>query len=204
MANFAAIHSVGESLVSYLRHAYLALPAEQKALIPGVQGFSLLSSKEMGSNPNAATEPPRPSLSLYLYRVTVNEHLRNQPHAQGPVDTPPPLALDLHYLLTVWAEEARDEHRLMGWAMHRLHTHQVLSASDLNADGGWGPEDTIQLIPAELSNEDLMRVWDALQRPYTLSSSFIARVVRLEVEPSTASGKPVVARRLGFEQRRGA
>ncbi|NTX67251.1 DUF4255 domain-containing protein [Myxococcus sp. CA051A] len=199
MANLFAIHSIGESLVSYFRHAYESLPAEQRAKLPNVQAFNLFSSKEMGGGPNA-TEPVRPALTLYLYRVTMNEHLRNQPATGGSASTHPPLALDLHYLLTVWAEDAKDEHRLLGWAMNLLHTHQTLSASDLNEDGGWGPGEMVQLIPAELSNEDLMRIWDTFQRPYTLSVSYIARVIRIDVAEGLAA-KPVVARRLSYGER---
>lgn len=197
MANLFAIHSIGESLVSYLRHAYQALPPEQRDKLPQVQGFSLVSSKEMGGG-QGAPEPTRPALTLYLYRVTMNEHLRNQPYTGGTAEAPPPLALDLHYLLTVWAEDAKDEHRLLGWAMHLLHTHQTLSASDLNEDGGWGPGEMVQLVPTELSNEDMMRIWDAFQRPYTLSASYSARVVRLKDSTDTPGSRPVVARRLSF------
>lgn len=199
MANLFAIHSIGESLISYFRHAYQTLPEALKDQLPKVQGFSLLSSKEMGGGPGAA-DLPRPGLSLYLYRVTMNEHLRNQPLSGGPSAVLSPLSVDLHYLLTVWADDAKDEHRLLGWAMHLLHTHQTLSASDLNEDGDWSPEELIQLIPAELSNEDLMRVWHALQRPYSLSASYIARVVRIAV-PEAPDGKPVVSRRLSLSDR---
>ncbi|MCP3100759.1 DUF4255 domain-containing protein [Myxococcus sp. K15C18031901] len=199
MANLFAIHSIGESLVSYLRHAYEALPAEQRAKLPNVQAFELFSSKEMGGGPNA-TEPTRPALTLYLYRVTMNEHLRNQPVTGASASARPPLALDLHYLLTVWAEDAKDEHRLLGWAMNLLHTHQTLSASDLNEDGGWRPGEMVQLIPAELSNEDLMRIWDTFQRPYTLSVSYIARVIRIDATDDSVA-KAVVARRLSFGDR---
>jgi hypothetical protein len=200
VANLFAIHSIGESLVSYLRHAFQTLPQELKDQLPQAPGFTLLSSKEMGGG-QGSTDPGRPGLTLYLYRVTMNEHLRNQPYAGGASDTPPPLALDLHYLLTVWADDSKDEHRMLGWAMHHLHTHQTLSASDLNEDGAWSPAETIQLIPAELSNEDLMRIWDTLQRPYTLSASYIARVIRIDVAPNHPSGKPVVARRLSLSDR---
>jgi hypothetical protein len=197
VASFLAIHSIGESLVSYIRHAYQTLPSDLKDTLPQIQTLSLISSKEMGATP-ANTEPERPALTLYLYRVTMNEHLRNQPVPGSASDGPPPLALDLHYLLTAWGDNSRDEHRLLGWVMHLLHTHQTLSASDLNEDGGWEPGEMIQLIPAELSNEDLMRIWDALQRPYSLSVSYIARVVRIDVPPAGPSGRPVVAKRLTF------
>lgn len=200
MANLLAIHSIGESLVSYFTKAYQALSDEQqdKLDLSAKPFFTLLSSKELGGGANSA-EPTqsRPALTLYLYRVTMNEHLRNQPYTGVPSDAPPPLALDLHYLMTVWADNAKDEHRLLTWAMHLLHTHQTLSASDLNDDGGWGPGEMIQLIPAELSNEDLMRIWDAFQRPYALSASYIARVVRIAPDESP-TGKPVVSRRISI------
>jgi hypothetical protein len=199
VANLFAIHSIGESLVAYFNHAYSTLTSKQQEQVAANARFLLLSSKDMGKETDAADSISRPALTLYLYRVTMNEHLRNQPPLSNPLGVPPPLALDLHYLLTVWADNAKDEHRLLTWAMHQLHTHQTLSASNLTEDGGWSPGDMIQLIPSELSNEDLMRIWDALQRPYSLSASYIARVVRIDVAPGE-TGKPVVARRLSFTQ----
>ncbi|QRN93093.1 DUF4255 domain-containing protein [Archangium violaceum] len=203
MANLLAIHSIGESLVSYFTtayRAYQALPPDQRVdldLSANPQ-FALVSSKELGGG-SESVDPvqSRPALTLYLYRVTMNEHLRNQHYTGLASDAPPPLSLDLHYLLTVWADNAKDEHRLFTWAMHVLHNHQTLSASDLNDDGGWQPEELIQLIPAELSNEDLMRIWDTFQRPYALSASYIARVVQIEPELGQ-TGKPVVARRISL------
>ena len=130
MANLLAIHSIGESLVSYFGHAYQALPREQKdELLSGSDPvFSLLSSKEMGGGPTS-TDPTtsRPALTLYLYRVTMNEHLRNQPYTGGSSDEPPPLALDLHYLLTAYGAEELHAEILLGYGMQLLHETPVLT-----------------------------------------------------------------------------
>ncbi len=187
MANYLAVYSVGSSLITYLQNAYTAARTADTSM-PACS-FALLSSGELQKeNPSTAT------LSLYLYRVTMNEYLRNAPR-DPTTGAPPPLALDLHYLLNVWSDQAVVEHAVLGWAMRELYQHETLSPSDLTADGGWEPADLIQVIPAELSTEDLMRVWDAITLPYRLSVSYIARVVRIDVDGPAVPPRPVVVRR---------
>lgn len=204
MASFYAIHSVADSLASYLRYAYQADQAkpEHSALLPSCD-FAVMSSGEMGDVGEGEDAPVKPRVSLYMYRATVNEHLRNQPLGARPSDAPPPLALDLHFLLTVWSDKVEDELRIMGWTMLKLHTHQILGASDLTEEGKFGPDEVIHVIPAELSNEDLMRIWDAIRRPYCLSASYIARVVRLEDLGTYDPAKPVLARRFEVQGKGG-
>jgi hypothetical protein len=190
MADFRAIKSVGDSLVSYLKGTY-----------PTVNDFpsctpSLISSGELADE-NSVVEP---ALTLYLYRIGVNEHLRNRGPVHGPSDARAPLSLDLHYLLTVWAKTPDDEQLLMGWALRQLHALPVLDASSLSADGGWDPGDVVHLIPTEISHEDMMRIWDALTPAYRLSFPYIARVVRIDAEiPEVAH--PVMESRLVFTDR---
>ena len=187
MADFHAIHSVGSSVLTYLRNAY---PND----LPACE-FVLLSSGELDEERDLGT-----ALSLYLYRIGVNEHLRNRGPAHGPSDARGPLALDLHFLLTVWAKSATEEQVILGWALRQLHTIPVLDTSSLSADGGWDPGDIIHLIPAEISNEDMMRIWDAVTPSYRLSFPYIARVVRIDPERQE-DARPVVATRLAFTDR---
>jgi hypothetical protein len=139
-----------------------------------------------------------PAVTLYLYRVTMNPHVRNTSHVNAGHQVTQPLSVDLHYLLTVWADTAEAEHTILGWVIREMYQHQTLSKSDLTAEGGWSAGDLVQLIPSELSNEDLMRIWDALDPGYRLSVSYIARVVRIDpdVQPDV---RPVVARRIDIE-----
>ena len=98
-------------------------------------------------------------------------------------------------LLTIWADNALAEQTILGWVVRELYSHQALSQSDLTPAGGWNADDVIQVIPGEISNEDMMRIWDALEPPFHLSLSYIARVVRIDPDV-LAPSLPVVARRL--------
>lgn len=184
MANLFAIHSVGASLVAYLRNSY---PGELRDEHPC--DFRLLSSGELAGLDDVPT-----TVSLYLYRVTINEHLRVQRDPSVPGAAVPPLALDLHLLLTVWADDPVAEHAICAWVMRELHTHPIMDVSSLSPDGGWRADEVVQIIPAELSNEDMMRIWDALSPPYHLSLSYTARVVRIDPLVD-AEHPPVVATR---------
>ncbi len=169
MANHAAIRSVGNSIVGFLESRY---PPEIR--IDYEASFKLLSSGELASDPELTT-----ALSLYLYRISVSEHLRNvRPRGERSS----PLALDLHYLLTAWASSADAEQTLMAWAMRTLHDFPILDSSTLPTDGGWANDEVLHIAPEELSHEDMMRVWDAVAPTYRLSYSYVVRVVLVDSE----------------------
>jgi hypothetical protein len=189
MANVRAIYSVGNSIVTYLRNAY---PEPLRVQQPCT--FSVLTGAELEDVPNQGT-----TLSLLLYRVTMDQHLRNLGQATDVGERDAPLSVDLHYLMTVWADSASIEQSILAWAMYELHTRPVLDASSLTPEAGWGRGDVVQIIPAELSNEDIMRSWDALEPSYRLSVSYIARVVRIELD-RPSRGRAVVAKRFQWQQ----
>lgn len=185
MTSIAAIHSVGNSLVAYLRNTWSAelqeeLPCE----------FGLFSSGKLATMTDAPT--PSTSLTLFLHRVTFNEHLRNSPRPTDPSGQVRPMSLDLHYLMSVWSDSAEHEQTVLAWAMQQLYLKPALQAASLSPEAGWGPDDYIQITPAELSNEDIMRIWDALAPSYRISIPYIVRCVRIDQPETTA--RPVVAR----------
>jgi hypothetical protein len=188
VANHLAVVSVGDSLVTYLQNAY---PQDLRVQFPC--NFQLVSSNEI----NTQSHDFGTAVTLYLHRVTMDPHLRNSVVRTGLHRELVPLSLDLHYLLTIWADKALAEQTILGWVMRELYTHEALSQSDLTPAGSWKPDDIIQVVPGEISNEDMMRIWDALDPPYHLSLSYIARVVR--IDPAAAiTGLPVVARRFDY------
>lgn len=189
MANLFAIHSVGSSLITYLDHAYEPFRNERPCM------FRLLSSGELAE----LDQPEDTMLSLFLHRVTVNEHLRNASQLSGVNYRNTPLALDLHYLMTVWSEVAATEHFILAWAMRELHQHQLLDTSSLSQDAQWSADEVVQLIPADLSNEDIMRIWDSLKPNYRLSVAYVARVIRLTPD-EVEDARPVVATRFGWAE----
>ncbi len=190
MANIFAIHSVSASLMTYLRNAY---PEPLRTDHPC--DFRVISSGEIEEPENIGT-----AVTLYLYRVTIDEHLRNLPAHHRPHNQALPLSLNLHYLLAIWADSALAEHTLMAWVMSELNQHSILDSATLSPEAGWRPDDQVHIVPVELSTEDLMRIWDTLLPNYRLSVSYIARVVRIDPAFQPES-KPVVATRYIYDEK---
>ena len=189
VANIHSVHSVGNSIVQYLDSVY---PAELRALYPC--SFQMIASNQLEGEVDFGT-----SLTLYLYRIVINEHLRNQVTTGQPTGSRPPLSVDLHFMVSVWADSAAAEQTISAWVMQQLNEHPMLDASSLTPEGGWATGDYVQIVPAELTNEDLMRIWDALEPHYRLSTSYIARTVRVDATPEPLD-KPVVTTRFGYRQ----
>ncbi|TPW17770.1 MAG: hypothetical protein FD130_529, partial [Halothiobacillaceae bacterium] len=83
MANIKSIHSVCNSVVQFLHNAYEAAPVPFGAPGSTLQdeypcNFRVLASGELKASTDFGT-----LLSLYLYRVMVNEHVRGQPARMG-------------------------------------------------------------------------------------------------------------------------
>ena len=192
MANVFAVHSVGSSLANYLTTSY---PEPLRTDHPCI--FRVMASGELDT---LDPEDLGTALTFILYRVTINEHLRNSRVFDDQLRNSIPLSLDLHYLMVVWANSALAEHTILAWAMRQLHQHPLLDTSYLTPEAGWSTGDVVQIVPEELSTDDLMTIWDALSRAYRLSVSYTARVVRIETEPIEEAG-PVVATRFSYTDR---
>lgn len=185
MSNVLAIHSVGQSLMTFLQNAY---PQELKTSIHTCE-FKQISSGELDKQASFET-----AVTLLLYRITMNEHLRNLQRRNDLGGEQFPLSVDLHYLLTVWGDTPLVEQGILAWVMQQLNQRPLLDLSALSPEADWSPADYVQVIPAELSTEDMMRIWDALEPPYRLSVSYVARVVRIDAE-RTADTRRVLATR---------
>ena len=189
MANIQAIHSVGASIATFLRNTYPASVGPQA--MPSWD-FALLSSGELAGTIDESTR-----ITLYLYRVTVNEHNRQQRPGLMSPQQQAPLGLDLHFLLTAWAGTAQDELLPFAWALRQLYLHPILDASSLSPEAAWSPEEVIQIIPSGLPVGDMVRIWAALAPPYRLPVSYVARLERIDPDRMVEAG-PVVATRFGY------
>ena len=190
MANVWAVHSVGNSIVTFLRNSY---PQEIGGVAMPACAFELFSGGQIAGEIDEVTR-----ITLYLYRITVNEHTRQSRRPGALTDRSTALSVDLHYLLSAWAANSLDEQVPLAWAMRQLHQVPVLDLANLSPEAGWGADEVVQILPVDLSTEDLMRVWDALEPSYRLSTSYLARVVRIDPDVDTELFAPVVARRLTF------
>jgi hypothetical protein len=160
-----------------------------------------------------------PSLNLFLWRVSRNSGWANAAlpafDSNGHRLTNTPLALDLHYLLTAYGVADFQAEILLGYAMHLLHERpvldrpairraldpsplgptilppafQALTASDL-AD----QVDAITITDESLDNEEMSRVWTAIQAHYRPTTAYVVTVVLIEARKPTRDALPVLKR----------
>jgi hypothetical protein len=186
MANILALHSVGNSIVTYLRNSY---PQQVGGIAMPACSFELISCSQLASNADDATR-----ITLLLYRVNVNEHVRQTRAAARASDGPAPLPLDLHYMVTAWGATSLDEQLTFAWALRQLHEHPVLDASALSPEAGWARDEVVQIVPAELTTEDMMRVGRV--RSVVSAVVDLWRLVRLD--PTNRSSRVGWSRQLAF------
>lgn len=131
------------------------------------------------SNPTETAQQPSNRLSLWLYQVTENEYLKNQPvgRANGAnTIRPAPMAVDLHYLVTPFAPSGELDHLLLGKTIQVLYD----SATTLLRIPADNIAEELRIIFARLTLEELTRVWEALQEAYRLSVGYKVRVSEVE------------------------
>jgi len=186
MAGFTGIAAVGKSIERLLARAFLERPP-----VPGRPSKAALIRTEDLADTLIKDLVGDYGLSILLYRVDFNKTMRAAWSAVGQADGKGHLALDLHYLLTPWADNAEHQHMIIGRAMQTLERTAVLSGPLLfepslpaTAEYAGEPQaaatDNVQIVLEEISTEALMRTFDSLPSDYRLSVPYVARVVRID------------------------
>jgi hypothetical protein len=168
------------------------------------------------------TENGTTQLNLFLYQVTPNQGWRNTglPSVDGAGTsrlTNPPLALDLHYLLTAYGVADFEAEILLGYAMQVMHENPVLDRQAIRdslapqpVTGGILPPalqtltaaeladqvEQIKITPEGLSSEEISKLWSAFGTHYRPTAAYRASVVLIEGRRATRPGLPVRERRL--------
>lgn len=191
MAGLAAVTQVGESLVGLLRSRRDLLAAEGRlGPVPAALDISHASLSRLASSTD-----PTAGLTITCYRIVHSDHPK-QRVAGRDTAAGASIAVELHYLLAAWPTAVADEQAIISWAMLELAAHPVLDRSSLLGTNVWERDETVQIVPDTRSEESLFRIWAAIQHKYRLSSTFVARIVRIGYGPGE-SWPPVVATRFG-------
>jgi hypothetical protein len=163
-----------------------------------------LSELEVTSRPldRARQDITKAQVNLFLFQTIVNAAWRNQDTpllVRAGETAPPPLALNLHYLLTVFDSETNISapgERLLGSAMSVLHDHPVLGRAELALaldDTGLDTQfERLRITPLMLSLEDLSRLWATFQTNYRLSVAYEVTVVLIDSRRQTRAPLPVL------------
>lgn len=161
--------------------------------------------------------PETSRINLFMYHATPNQGWRNTAlpsrDSSGARTSNPPLALDLHYLLTTYGASEFHCEILLGYALQLLHETpvltrdaiataltpptpitgailppelQALAASEL-AD----QVEQIRLTPETLNLEEISKLWTAIQSHYRPTAAYQASVVLIESRRSARSALPV-------------
>jgi hypothetical protein len=173
--------------------ARLLAQSWQPPLLNGIElQFEVYQGKDF-------SEPMDAGISVFVYQVGVNKVQRTLPPATAGHRRP--LPIDISMLLTAWARDASAEHDILGWAMRTIDDNPILPAGFLNAaiPGVFGPQETVELVPGELTNDEVFQLWQVLPNSLQLSAPYVARVVRLESAVTVPHGGPVLTRELEFE-----
>jgi Pvc16 N-terminal domain len=159
-------------------------------------------------------------LNLFLYHVTPNQGWRNErlPSRDSAGRTRlsnPPLALDLHYLLSAYGSEDLHADILLGYAMQLLHETPVLGRSAITtalnpspplgtalppalqalAECGLADQlEQIKITPEYLNTEEVSKLWTAVQSHYRPTAAYVATVVLIESTLPARAALPVLSR----------
>lgn len=155
-----------------------------------------------------ASEPS--VLNLFLYMVTPNPGWRNVDLASrdssGDRLTNPPLALDLHYMLSAYGKEDMFAEVILGHGLQVLFEFPVLTRALIQQmfSGGLTPmmnllstagladqEELIKLTPQLLTTEELSKLWTGFQDKYRATAAFLATVVLIRADDAVPAGLPV-------------
>lgn len=144
-------------------------------------------------------------LNLFLYQTVINGAWRNMdmPRQVRPGETgAPPLALNLHYLITAYGRGGDDKEtvsdRLMGGAMSVLHDHPVLDRDEIeNAlkDSGLPEQfERLKITPLPMGLEEMSKLWMVFQTQYRISAAYEVTVVLIDSRRPVKASLPVLRR----------
>jgi hypothetical protein len=216
MSNALALSAVTAVLQSLLHDAYSSLSSVLGTVaVSAVAPDIVQTSFGTGASSNL-------QVNVFLHQVTLNAAWRNQclpslgPDGVTPL-TNPPLALDLHYLLTAYSGADTEAEALLGYAVLLLHLNPVLLRSQirsallkvppatnplsgvLKTSGLAEQIEMIKITPATLGREEIAWVWTALKADYRPTFAFQVSVVLIRPELPTSPGLPVLSRSISAQ-----
>lgn len=132
--------------------------------------------------------PAEAKISLYLYHLDIDKHLRNQkPLADRSVTgvfRAPPVPLQLRYLLTPLSGDEGNNHLIAGRVIQHFNDFQNFDqVSDPRVpigDSFGGASSNLRVRYDMLSMEQLSQIWNAFSAPYRLSISLLVETVAID------------------------
>lgn len=170
MSDFTVIGDVGETLKGLL----ISDPWTGISPKPDI---SLKSPEEIKDDSGSSNK-----ISLFLYQISENPHLRNK-EFDNVNDSQPgdlPMILDLLYLVTPYSDDKTQEKYILGKAMQIFHDNPVLCGTVLQGSLA-GKDEELRLLFNPLSLDDMTKIWSAFQDvAYKLSAGYMVTPVKID------------------------
>lgn len=186
MASYRSIQVACEAVLDVLRDNVPDELSEQEL------EFEVYTSRSFNHQPMTA------GVSLMLYRIYPNTVVRTPGgrfSAEGRRKRSR-LPVDLHFILTVWAQSASLQHTLAGWMMREFESHSVLPSALLNRrETAFRSDEALEIVLGDLDTENLFRLWETVaQNAYNLSVPYVIRTLMIESDEWVDDAKPAQTR----------
>jgi hypothetical protein len=167
-------------------------------------------------------EDEHTQLNLFMYQATYNSGWRNMAEPslsnKGLRLSNPPLAIDLHYLLSAYGSAELHTEILLGYGMQLMHENPILGRDAIstalkapsNVPGSGLPSslrmlstsklaeqvEMIKITPELLNIEDISKLWAAFGTRYRPTAAYKITVVLIESSKSVTAALPVKGRKI--------
>jgi hypothetical protein len=174
------------TIIQYIEEAIIALLENKLGTlspVPTVTNESPADIKKVeGSNQK---------LSVYLYRIEENSHMKNLPREKPDHShlKRQSLYLDLFFMLVPYASNKTDEHKILGRAMQALHDSSILKSTDVEVAGTVFStlDEEIRITFEPITLDDHTKIWGAIKDvPYKLSNCYKVTTAKIDSELSDA------------------
>lgn len=213
MSDFLAVAGVTAVLKSLLTNALTSSGVNAAFTTPA--SVSALSPDLVATGADE-----QPQLNIFMYYASLNPSYRNaglpSRDSAGNRVSNPPLALNLHYLMSAYGKSELDPEILLAWAMQIFYENPVLSPQTVQSlltalatSPGASPEmqavskttlatqfELIRIAPESLSNEEISKLWMAFNTHYRPTTSYQISVVLIQETQPFKSNLPVQSRRV--------
>ena len=186
MTDFRVIGDIGLTLKALLDQDELWTDISQKPDITFQSPKEIKEDSDSTGNPN--------KISLFLYHIEVNPHLRNEDliRVNDSGFMQPPLPLYLYYLVTPYGNNKTDEHYILGKVMQIFYDNPRLMGSILQNSLKESDEE-FKLLFSTISLDDLYKVWDAFQDvAFRLSVGYMVTPIRIVSAKETTKVQRVI------------
>lgn len=192
-----------------LLNSHLIANNVQSVLTSEVKVSSISPGLVDASQANEAAQ-----LNLFLYRISPNTGWSNNgyPYAnsRGEIISNPPLALNLHYLMSAFSENELFAEILLGIGMRLFHEKPVVDRSvirkSLSQLSGNQPSELekklieselaeqleqIKIVPEAINAEEVSKLWTAFQTRYRPCTAYLVTTVIIENDVPARKPLPV-------------